>query len=836
MASLNDLFKASSPKRVQVQGVGSAPKLQAVVNAGGQYRVQTQQAGENKLMDLADALSQVNPILQNYGAIQKINYDEGFEKGAMEAAQGELKLNTQKMDQAGEKLVNAGLMPRSQLMGYQQGFRKRIGERTARTSFYTGLYDRLNEVRMNPESPEDVVGRIINEEREKALQQLDVLGGSQLALEGFTEYSAAVENNFLTTATKARGAAVEEHNENMVIEELNADYGTQVLTAKTPEERALLQNSLKAKLDSLSTDSKIERSRVVELFWNGFAVPNVTNLLSGENPQPDKAEEMLETILDIDLTGKGGKLGNINREGAYIRSRSVEIRNRIQAARVRLEADEDDVSKDIVNMFTAASNAIQTGPTDDEEINKRDLTAISRMLKDAGYVGYDGMEADNIAKQLYENSDLPTFMKYLNKYLDNDSKRDAYNKASQAFPRMNLLAYQLQSHYLTKDELPLLIAKYESALKTNPELSSGEFLQAGGGIKNAPITDKIARAALGKIELADEKKKWFKGTDAQKRDETNFKTQLTTLTQDVWAGKKAGEIDNKVAPFASTFLKRYDTLVQEASERLMDAPNRDEAMDKAVTEIKTDLLGRWTRLQQTQKAVEDQKLAEEVEQFDNEELEAAEKDVDDLFDFWDKDITEMATDYYGFLGKTLLPMVPGGGSLKTALGVIEEDDTTLAEQDYESRAVSGAVSPVRTKALNAVERFEKELENKEDLIERSGEDDAPDKYKDLVTKLRQRFGYRSIDEVPDFKEGDVTRDPIDYRVTPVVGTVDDLEKTIKQYGKEAKAFTALPLEKQNIENPEFSTLKKMRDKFGVGISRAQINAFMEAQLRLFNTR
>ena len=816
--------------RVQVQGVGSAPKLQAVVNAGGQYRVQTQQAGRNKMMDLADALSQVNPILQNYGAIQKINYDEGFEKGAMEAAQGELKLTTQKMDQAGEKLVNAGLMPRSQLMGYQQGFRKRIGERTARTSFYTGLYDRLNEVRMNPESPEDVVGRIINEEREKALQQLDVLGGSQLALEGFTEYSAAVENNFLTTATKARGAAVEEHNENMVIEELNADYGTQVLTAKTPEERALLQNSLKAKLDSLSTDSKIERSRVVELFWNGFAVPNVTNLLSGENPQPDKAEEMLETILDIDLTGKGGKLGNINREGAYIRSRSVEIRNRIQAARVRLEADEDDVSEDIVNMFTAASNAIQTGPTDDEEINKRDLTAISRMLKDAGYVGYDGMEADNIAKQLYENSDLPTFMKYLNKYLDNDSKRDAYNKASQAFPRMNLLAYQLQSHYLTKDELPLLIAKYESALKTNPELPSGEFLQAGGGIKNAPITDKIARAALGKIELANEEKKWFIGTDVQKDEESNFNTQLTTLTQDVWTKTQSQHIKRKVAPFVTPFLNRYKTLVQEASERLTNLPpkERDEAMDKAVTEIKTDLLGRWTRLQQTQKAVEDQKLDEEVEQFDNEALEEAERDVDDLFKFW-------MQDGYTWIARTTLPFIPYiGAPLKAGLDNVPiEFDPTLAEQDYESGAKYGATSPVRAKALNAVERFEKELENKEDLIERSGEDDAPEKYKDLVTKLRQRFGYRSIDEVPDFKVGDVTRDPIDYRVTPVVGTVSQLEQIYDLFDKELGEWDALKEEERNMNDPQFSTLKKMRDKFGV-ITSDQLKVFLTEQSKLFN--
>tara|TARA_R110002110_G_scaffold125763_1_gene304070 strand:+ start:599 stop:3043 length:2445 start_codon:yes stop_codon:yes gene_type:complete len=810
--------------RVQVQGVGSAPKLQAVVNAGGQYRVQTQQAGRNKMMDLADSLSLINPILKEYAAIQEINYDEGFEKGAMEAAQGELKLTTQKMDQAGEKLVNAGLMPRSQLMGYQQGFRKRIGERTARTSFYTGLYDRLNEVRMNPESPEDVVGRIINEERAKAIQQLDVLGGSQLALEGFTEYSAAVENNFLTNATKARGAAVEEHNENMVIEELNADYGTQVLTAKTPEERALLQNSLKAKLDSLSTDSKIERSRVVELFWNGFAVPNVTNLLSGENPQPDKAEEMLETILDIDLTGKGGKLGNINREGAYIRSRSVEIRNRIQAARVRLEADEDDVAEDIVNMFTAASNAIQTGPTDDEEINKRDLTAISRMLKDAGYAGYDGMVADDIAKQLYENSDLPTFMKYLNKYLDNDSKRDAYNKASQAFKRLNLVSAQLQSHYLTKRELPLLIEQFKTAKRADPTLTSSEFLQAGGGIKGAPITDKSARAALGKIELADEKKKWFEGTDVQRNEESNFKTQLTTLTEGVWTETKVGKIDLKVAPFATPFLNRYDTLVREASERLTDLSpeERDEAMNKAVTEIKTDLLGRWTRLQQTQKAVEEQKLdpIEKVELVDNEELEDAERDVQNLLSYWETFTIKQGLNLARFISDDEIP----------------DPFLTIGEQDYDTRQNFGAVSPVRSRALNAVEGYEEALKDSNKLIEKYDDTNAPELYKELVTKLRERFGYRSIDEVPDYKVGNVTRDPVDYRVTPVVGTVEDLGKTLIKWRDEAKVFTALPLEKQNIEDPEFSTLKKMRDKFGVGISAAQITAFRDAQLKLFNTR
>ncbi len=68
--------------RVQVQGVGSAPKLQAVVNAGGQYRVQTQQAGENKLMNLAESLSKVGLIAKEYGALGEVQADIGRQNAA----------------------------------------------------------------------------------------------------------------------------------------------------------------------------------------------------------------------------------------------------------------------------------------------------------------------------------------------------------------------------------------------------------------------------------------------------------------------------------------------------------------------------------------------------------------------------------------------------------------------------------------------------------------------------------------------------------------------------------------------------------------------------------
>ena len=71
-------------ERVQVQGLGDAvPGIQPTIQRGGQYSVQVQRAGRNKLMDLADALGQVNPLLQQYGGLQKQQEQIGVEQAEL---------------------------------------------------------------------------------------------------------------------------------------------------------------------------------------------------------------------------------------------------------------------------------------------------------------------------------------------------------------------------------------------------------------------------------------------------------------------------------------------------------------------------------------------------------------------------------------------------------------------------------------------------------------------------------------------------------------------------------------------------------------------------------
>ena len=71
-------------ERVQVQGLGGAvPGIQPTIQRAGQYSVAQVREPRNKLMDLADALSQVNPILKQYGALQQTQERIGTEEAEL---------------------------------------------------------------------------------------------------------------------------------------------------------------------------------------------------------------------------------------------------------------------------------------------------------------------------------------------------------------------------------------------------------------------------------------------------------------------------------------------------------------------------------------------------------------------------------------------------------------------------------------------------------------------------------------------------------------------------------------------------------------------------------
>jgi hypothetical protein len=105
-------------ERVQVQGLGDvAPGIQPTIQRAGQYGIQVQRAGRNKLMDLADALSQVNPILAEYGNIRRIQREErqAFEKAMLAEGEKAFQLDptgtTKKLEQQARRLAELGELP-----------------------------------------------------------------------------------------------------------------------------------------------------------------------------------------------------------------------------------------------------------------------------------------------------------------------------------------------------------------------------------------------------------------------------------------------------------------------------------------------------------------------------------------------------------------------------------------------------------------------------------------------------------------------------------------------------------------------------------------------------
>jgi hypothetical protein len=281
------------------------------------------------------------------------------------------------------------------------------------------------------------------------------------------------------------------------------------------------------------------------------------------------------------------------------------------------------------------------------------------------------------------------------------------------------------------------------------------------------------------------------------------------------------------------FKTRYETLIREAADKIdPDDPKREELMLEEEKKISEQLQGRWKRLQETVKTVSDQERKRQASKgFDsaefNKNLEQAERDLRDLEDWWAETIKESLFEVGKFAG---------------VFEEVDDPSFTIAEKDYAFREMTGATSPMRVKALEAADKFDKALLDKPRMIADFEDPDAPAAFEKTSKLLRKRFGYSSIDQVPDF---DIKEDLVDWRMTPVVGKVDDLRALGDAYINELTEYHKLPLQEKNIEDAKFSTLRKMRDKFGIVDGKTEADAdgvilppnlmiFIGSQRALFN--
>jgi hypothetical protein len=826
-------------ERVQVQGLGDvAPGIQPTIQRAGQYGIQVQKAGRNKLMDLADALGQVNPALQAYGQVQKFQYEKGLERGEMEAATADLETSIDELDTTGEKLVEQGLLPRSQLVGYQRSFRRRIGQRYARKTYASSLEARMEEVTQNLDSDEDIIENILAQERQNITDQL---GGSQFAMQGFGDYADSVENNFYTSAVKKRDKATQEYNESLVIEEANQDFGDRVLTATDPNDRAQLQLDIKNKMDEIAEDGRIPRSRVVELYWDGFAKPNITNLLVGDNPQPEKAELILDSLLDIDLTGKGGRLGNINREGAYIRSDAVKMRDKIEAARDKIEKDKDEVAEDILSLWTLSSQAITAGVTKDSAFNEQAEISVIKNLVDAGFapVTDEDNSTQVLAKELIQSQDTTRLQRLLfSGYTANDSKSEAYSTASRKFLTVAKARRELELLSVSKEEETLILDEFESKVNNNPGYKASTEI-ATLGIKDPEVIQKLNQKEQ---EIADQF--WYikgpanqQASKAEKTFTDSLKSELKSLYIDPSTGKflpgvSTGLIDNKFNQFSSDYIQRYQERIKEESKDIsFQTDNIDERlslMNTVEKEIKTDLIKSWKQSQDIERKYQDQKRSVMIPTQKTgeeliEEIVEAEADLKAI----DTALARM---------KRTVTTAPSMPSYPYAPTVVEAGPVIRFGTDIGTYAGDrlGAVANERLRALDVADRYESKLSTPNELITELG-DKAPNKYAEVVYDIRRRYGYKRFEDAPDLNEkiADVEF-RFDPRVTPFVDSLNTLASYDKALEKEFENYEKIPIEERSME--DFPVINLLNRKFGIPPEPNTIQDFMRMQRDQFKVR
>ena len=158
-------------ERVQVQGLGGqVPGISPTIQRAGQYSIGQVRAGRNKWHDLADALGEVNPILQQYTRVADIEaeqFEEELAGKSPEEVQAMLKQTEGELD----KQVRRGGMGWLTSPLNQKRKLKAIG------ALMHDEYERELKSRVeNPANADANIDDLINESKDTLRQKYDSLG------------------------------------------------------------------------------------------------------------------------------------------------------------------------------------------------------------------------------------------------------------------------------------------------------------------------------------------------------------------------------------------------------------------------------------------------------------------------------------------------------------------------------------------------------------------------------------------------------------------------------------------------------------------------------------
>ena len=282
-------------ERVQVQGLGDAvPGIQPTIQRGGQYAVQVQRAGRNKLQDLAGALSQINPLLEQYAGVAEQEaqmFEEELSRKSPEEVQAMLKKTEGELD----KQVRRGAMGWLTSPLNQKRKLRAVGKLASRDLVSEIQQRLLNPTQGDPEDAEERVNLVRQQfiENTPALQSL-------FAQEGLNESTNASIKELVVNHELQQAKVAKE--ETLFAAGASMYDKIESLTENLDIQEQLLAGNFKFPVETLEDGSSISLGDYITRQWEELAAYTpkeqrglLTSLLKkmATNDMEDQADGLL---------------------------------------------------------------------------------------------------------------------------------------------------------------------------------------------------------------------------------------------------------------------------------------------------------------------------------------------------------------------------------------------------------------------------------------------------------------------------------------------------------------------------------------------------------------
>jgi len=282
-------------ERVQVQGLGDAvPGIQPTIQRGGQYAVQVQRAGRNKLQDLAGTLSQINPVLEQYAGVAEQEaqmFEEELSRKSPEEVQAMLKKTEGELD----KQVRRGAMGWLTSPLNQKRKLRAVGKLASRD-----LVSEIQQRLLNPQQddPEDAAERV-NLVRQQFIENTPALQ-SLFAQEGLNESTNASIKELVVNHELQQAKVAKE--ETLFAAGASMYDKIESLTENLDIQEQLLAGNFKFPVETLEDGSSISLGDYITRQWEELAAYTpkeqrglLTSLLKkmASNDMEDQADGLL---------------------------------------------------------------------------------------------------------------------------------------------------------------------------------------------------------------------------------------------------------------------------------------------------------------------------------------------------------------------------------------------------------------------------------------------------------------------------------------------------------------------------------------------------------------